>query len=67
MPIRGLPSREVIARLEADGWRLARVKGDHHQYRHPIKKGTVTVPHPWKDIPIGTLRHIFKTAGLPLE
>jgi len=61
---KGLASREVIRLLEADGWKLKRVKGDHHHFRHPTKPGTVTVPHPRKDLPQGTVRSIFRTAGL---
>jgi predicted RNA binding protein YcfA (HicA-like mRNA interferase family) len=34
---------EIIKRIDADGWRLDRVKGSHRQYRHPTKPGTVTV------------------------
>lgn len=59
-----MQSREVIKTLEADGWELKRVKGDHHQFKHPTKKGTVTVPHPQKDVPTGTLKSIWKQAGL---
>lgn len=50
--------------LEKDGWFLDRVKGSHHQFKHPIKKGVVTLPHPRKDIPIGTVNSILKQAGL---
>lgn len=57
-------SREVIKALEADGWILARVKGSHHHYKHPVKPGIVTVPHPKKDLPQGTLKSIWKQAGL---
>ena len=35
--------REVIRMLEEDGWYLAYTKGDHRQFKHPIKKGKVTV------------------------
>jgi predicted RNA binding protein YcfA (HicA-like mRNA interferase family) len=57
--------REVIAALEADGWRLARTRGSHRQYRHPLKSGTVTVSGKLSvDVPIGTLGSIFKQAGL---
>jgi predicted RNA binding protein YcfA (HicA-like mRNA interferase family) len=35
--------REVIRRLEADGWRLVRQRGSHRQFRHPTRPGTVTV------------------------
>jgi predicted RNA binding protein YcfA (HicA-like mRNA interferase family) len=56
---------ELIARLEADGWFLARQKGSHRQYHHPTKPGTVTVAgKPSVDIPPGTLNSILKQAGL---
>jgi predicted RNA binding protein YcfA (HicA-like mRNA interferase family) len=35
--------RQIIKRLEADGWRLVRQRGSHRQYKHPIKPGRVTV------------------------
>ncbi len=34
--------RDVIKRLEGDGWRLARTKGSHRQYHYQAKSGTVT-------------------------
>ncbi len=55
-------SREIIKRLKDEGWVLHHVRGDHHQYKHPNLQGKVTVPHPAKDIPIGTLRSIFRQA-----
>ena len=60
-------SREVIKRLQADGWFLDRVKGSHHQFMHPTKRGRVTVKHPAKDYPIGTLKSIEKQSGLTLR
>lgn len=57
-------SREVIAVIEADGWREVSCVGDHHQFKHPTKKGRVTITHPQKDIPIGTLKSIEKQAGV---
>lgn len=57
-------SRDVIRRLEKDGWELVRVRGSHHHYKHPVKPGIVTVPHPKKDLPQGTLKSIWKQAGL---
>ena len=56
-------SKQVIQKLEEDGWILARVKGSHHQFKHPAKPGLVTVKHPDKDIPAGTLHNIKKQAG----
>jgi predicted RNA binding protein YcfA (HicA-like mRNA interferase family) len=55
--------REIISRLKADGWQLVRSKGSHHQFKHPVKPGFVTVPHPKKNLPVGTTRAIFKQAG----
>jgi len=57
-------SREVIQLIEADGWYEVEVKGSHHQFRHPTKRGRVTVPHPKIDLPKGTVRNILKQAGL---
>lgn len=56
-------SRKVIRLLEQDGWFLIDVSGDHHQFKHPSKKGRVTVPHPNRDIPIGTVHSIYRQAG----
>ncbi len=60
-----MKSREVIQMLIQDGWYEVRTKGSHVQFKHPNKKGTVTVPHPKADIPIGTFRNIRKQAQLP--
>jgi predicted RNA binding protein YcfA (HicA-like mRNA interferase family) len=56
-------SRDIIRRLEKEGWRLMRVKGSHHQFRHPAKAGRVTVPHPKKDMPLKTALNIYQSAG----
>jgi predicted RNA binding protein YcfA (HicA-like mRNA interferase family) len=60
-------SRDIIAALEADGWREVGRKGSHVQFKHPTKRGRVTVPHPQRDMPIGTLRNIEKQSGLRLR
>ena len=57
-------SKELIKMIEADGWTLTRVRGSHHQFRHPIKKGTTTVTHPKKDMDIRTANSVLKQAGL---
>lgn len=36
-------TKEVIDILEKDGWYFVRQKGSHRQFKHPTKKGTVTV------------------------
>jgi predicted RNA binding protein YcfA (HicA-like mRNA interferase family) len=57
--------RDVIKRLEADGWYRIKSKG-HRQYKHPTKPGRVTVPGKLdKDMKVGTLRNIWRQAQLP--
>jgi len=61
--IHTMNSREIIRRLRADGWIHVRTKGSHWQFRHPTRPGLVTVPHPKRDFPAGTLKAIMKQAG----
>jgi predicted RNA binding protein YcfA (HicA-like mRNA interferase family) len=57
--------RDVIKRLEADGWRQERQRGSHRIFRHPTKPGSVTVAgKPSAEIPPGTLGSIRRQAGL---
>jgi predicted RNA binding protein YcfA (HicA-like mRNA interferase family) len=57
--------REVIKILEKDGWYLIRTKGSHRQYKHPTKKGLVTIAgHLSDDLSKGTLNSVLKQAGL---
>lgn len=62
-----MKSTDIITALTEDGWKEVAQKGSHTQFKHPTKKGRVTVPHPKKDIPIGTLRSIEKQASLKLK
>lgn len=62
-----MDSRAVIRALEADGWTRAAQKGSHVQFKHPRKPGRVTVVHPQRDVPAGTLRSIEKQSGLKLR
>lgn len=59
-----MKSSDLIRQLKADGWFLVHVVGSHHQFKHPIKPGKVTVPHPKKDLPLPTARSILNQAGL---
>ena len=57
--------REVLRLLRDDGWYLARQRGSHQQYKHPTKRGLVTVAgKPNDDLAPGTLNSILKQAGL---
>ena len=60
-------SNEVMKILKNDGWYEVGCVGDHHQFKHPTKSGRVTLTHPKKDVPIGTLKAIAKQAGIELK
>ena len=55
--------RDVIKLIEHDGWRLARIRGSHRQYKHADKPGLVTIAgKPNDDLAPGTLNSILKQA-----
>ena len=56
-------SRKLIRKLEDDGWIIVAQRGSHVQLKHTGKPGRVTVPHPRRDLPIGTVRSIYRQAG----
>lgn len=57
--------RNVIKLLEADGWCQISMEGDHRQFKHPTKRGRVTVAgHPSDDLHPKTLASIFKQAQM---
>lgn len=60
--------RDIIKLIEADGWYKVDTKGSHRQYKHPVKKGRVTIAgHPGDDLAGGTLNSILKQARLKGE
>ncbi|WP_445534908.1 type II toxin-antitoxin system HicA family toxin [Acinetobacter sp. G18] len=59
-----MKSLDLIKMIEAGGWYEVRVTGSHHHFKHPTKKGLVTIPHPKKDLPNGTGKSILKQVGL---
>ncbi len=65
MPKR-IPSSEFIAILTSNGFVFASKRGSHAKYRDS-NGHTVIIPHPRKDIPIGTLRSMIRQSGLPSE
>jgi len=58
-----MDSQSIIRRLEQEGWVRAGGKGDHVKFKHPARPGHVVIPHPRKDVAIGTLRNIYRQAG----
>jgi predicted RNA binding protein YcfA (HicA-like mRNA interferase family) len=59
-------SAEVIRRITAARWSLVRTRGSHQHFKHESKPGIVTVPHPKRALPIGTLKSIERQSGVKL-
>jgi predicted RNA binding protein YcfA (HicA-like mRNA interferase family) len=54
-------SKRIVKRLLAEGFELVAIKGSHHKFRKDTQ--FVVVPHPKKDLPLGTARSIARMAG----
>ncbi len=54
--------RLIVARLEADGWTVAREGAEHTIYKHPELHGRIEVPR-HRHLSIGVCRAIAKKAG----
>jgi predicted RNA binding protein YcfA (HicA-like mRNA interferase family) len=57
-------SADLIRQLEKAGWVLKRVRGSHHVFIHPRRRGIVVVPHPKRELGVGLVAAIRKQAGL---
>jgi len=58
----------MISLLDSWGWKLARTRGSHRQYRHPTRPGTMTVAgNAGKDLSWDMIQSILKQAGLTKE
>lgn len=62
-----MDTRTILSLLKADGWYQVAQKGSHIQLKHPTKTGRVTLPHPKRDLPVGTLKSIEQQSGLKLR
>ena len=60
---RRLGSTEVIRVLQAHGFSFVTQRGSHAKYKNTAGL-TAIVPHPQKELPIGTTRSIVRQAGL---
>lgn len=57
--------RDIIKWVEAEGWRLVRVRGSHRRYEHPTKAGRITIAgHLSMELAPKTLASILKQANL---
>jgi len=56
---------ELIRRLTDAGWYVVRQRGSHAIYRHPTRKGQLTVPvHPGKEVPSTIAARLLTAAGI---
>ena len=57
--------RDAIKMIQIAGWHLAATRGSHRQYRHPTKKGRVTIAGtPSDELGHGALGVVLKRANL---
>ena len=56
-------SRGIIQRLLKEGYEQVSVSGSHHKFVQRELRRRVIVPHPKRDLPVGTVRAIYRDAG----
>jgi predicted RNA binding protein YcfA (HicA-like mRNA interferase family) len=57
--------RDLLKKLQRDGWVLKTQEGSHRQFVHPVRRGKVTVAgHPFEELDPKTKKSILKQAGL---
>ncbi|WP_295480045.1 type II toxin-antitoxin system HicA family toxin [uncultured Sutterella sp.] len=56
-----MDSSAIINKLRANGWKLNRIKGSHHYFVKLGCQRPIYVPHPKKDLPIGTMKSIERS------
>ena len=59
-----MKSIELVRELVAAGWRLDRIRGSHHVFKHPLRGGIVVLPHPKNHLGIGLIAAIRRQARL---
>ena len=60
--------KQIIAKLQAAGWTLARINGSHHMMEKDGMPRSIPVPvHGTKDIGAGLLADIQRQTGVKLK
>ena len=65
-----MTAKEIIKIIEKNGWRRIKLKSGsgHLQFKHPEKKGKVTVPfHGKDDLNKDAIKSIYKQAQIDLN
>lgn len=55
--------RRILRLIQDDGWELERTRGSHMLFRHPWKRGSVTVPN-HSELCIKTVRSVLRQAQI---
>ncbi len=61
---RGMTCRELENLLLKDGWYMSNQVGSHRHFKHPFKKGKITIPMHKGDLKRKTADSILKQAGI---
>jgi predicted RNA binding protein YcfA (HicA-like mRNA interferase family) len=61
--IRKMKSADLVRELTQQWWQLVRVRGSHHVFAHPLRRGRIVVPHPKKDLGVGLVTAIRRQAS----
>ena len=56
--------KEMERIIMADGWYEVGQKGSHRQYKHPTKKGKITIPFHSKELSKKIENNIWKSAQI---
>ena len=57
--------QEIMVILKTDGWYLVEVNGDYRQYKHPHKRGRITIAgNPNYDLELESSNSVLLQAGL---
>jgi predicted RNA binding protein YcfA (HicA-like mRNA interferase family) len=59
-------SSEVKKALLRNGWVHVRTKGSHWIFKNPQSDKIAVVPHPKRDLPIGTVKKLERDTGIKL-
>ena len=63
--MKNITGKKLCKLLESNGWQLTRISGSHYIYIKEGEDARIVVPvHGNKEIKLGLLKAILKTAGL---
>jgi predicted RNA binding protein YcfA (HicA-like mRNA interferase family) len=57
-------SKDVIRILKRNGWLHDRTRGSHHVFIHRETGRIAIVPHPKRDLPIGTVKALERQTSI---